>query len=183
MDSLNKTPMEHFTNELIDTALLPKFEDVRLTPLQPAYWKIMLFNIIIRYIIIGAVCAAAIYFVEETDKFTLHIVIVFVLSLAVNLFFARKNFKNRGYAFRTHDVIYRTGAISITTNIIPYNRVQHAALHEGWIARQYGLAAVEIFTAGGQDSDIKIPGIIKEEAENIKQLLMGKIINEVSHEE
>jgi hypothetical protein len=34
---------------------------------------------------------------------------------------------------------------------------------------------VEIFTAGGSSSDIEIPGIAKEEAENIKQLLMGKI--------
>ena len=59
--------------------------------------------------------------------------------------------------------------------VIPYNRVQHVALHEGLIARFFGLAKVEIFTAGGVSSDIEIPGIAKEEAENIKQLLMGKI--------
>ena len=59
--------------------------------------------------------------------------------------------------------------------IIPYNRVQHVALHEGFISRIFGLAKVEIFTAGGNNSDLEIPGIAKEEAENIKQLLMGKI--------
>jgi hypothetical protein len=37
------------------------------------------------------------------------------------------------------------------------------------------LAKVEIFTAGGGTSDIEIPGIEKEQAEKIKQLLMGKI--------
>ena len=58
---------------------------------------------------------------------------------------------------------------------IPYNRVQHVALHEGFVSRIFGLAKVEIFTAGGSSSDLEIPGIEKEEAENIKQLLMGKI--------
>ena len=37
------------------------------------------------------------------------------------------------------------------------------------------MAKIEIFTAGGSSSDIQIPGIEKEQAENIKQLLMGKI--------
>jgi hypothetical protein len=59
--------------------------------------------------------------------------------------------------------------------VIPYNRIQHVALHEGIISRYFGLAKVEIFTAGGSSSDLEIPGIAKAEAEDIKQLLMGKI--------
>jgi membrane protein YdbS with pleckstrin-like domain len=59
--------------------------------------------------------------------------------------------------------------------VIPYNRIQHVALHEGFISRYFGLAKVEIFTAGGSASDIKIPGIAITQAEDIKQLLMGKI--------
>ena len=43
------------------------------------------------------------------------------------------------------------------------------------MARYFGLATIQIFTAGGRSSDIEVPGIRKEEAENIKQLLMGKI--------
>jgi len=41
------------------------------------------------------------------------------------------------------------------------------------------LAKIEIFTAGGDSSDIEIPGIEKQQAENIKQLLMGKIQKEL----
>ena len=47
------------------------------------------------------------------------------------------------------------------------------------VSRLFGLAKVEIFTAGGHSSDIEIPGIEKEQAENIKQLLMGKIQKEL----
>jgi membrane protein YdbS with pleckstrin-like domain len=91
------------------------------------------------------------------------------------LFFSILSFKKKAFAFRNHDVIYRSGIIATNTMIIPYNRVQHVALHEGFISRIFGLAKVEIFTAGGNNSDLEIPGIAKEEAENIKQLLMGKI--------
>jgi hypothetical protein len=81
----------------------------------------------------------------------------------------------KGYAFRTHDVLFRSGIIATNTTIIPYNRVQHVALHEGFYSRFFGLAEIQVFTAGGSSSDIHIPGIEKERAENIKQLLMGKI--------
>ena len=72
-------------------------------------------------------------------------------------------------------MIYQHGVISTTTIVIPYNRVQHVALHEGFVARFFGLARIDIFTAGGSSSDIIIPGIAKDQAEDIKQLLMGKI--------
>ena len=91
------------------------------------------------------------------------------------LLITRIVYLKKAYAFRNHDLIFRSGIIATNTMVIPYNRVQHVALHEGWIARFFGLAKIEIFTAGGVSSDLEIPGIAKEEAENIKQLLMGKI--------
>ena len=72
-------------------------------------------------------------------------------------------------------MLFRYGIIATNTLVIPYNRVQHVALHEGLVSRFFGLAKIQIFTAGGSSSDIEIPGIAKEQAESIKQLLMGKI--------
>ena len=72
-------------------------------------------------------------------------------------------------------MLFRQGVIALNTTIIPYNRIQHVALHEGMVSRYFGLAKIQIFTAGGSSSDLEIPGIEKEQAENIKQLVMGKI--------
>ena len=88
-------------------------------------------------------------------------------------------FKKKGFAFRAHDVLFRSGIIATNTIVIPYNRIQHVALHESFISRIFGLAKVEIFTAGASSSDLEIAGIENEEAENIKQLLMGKIQKEL----
>lgn len=171
--------MQNFINDTIDTNTLPRFEEVQLTPLQSRYWKVIVYNLCFTFIIIGAALGAGIYFIEEMKPYWIIISSGWAVLFTFFLIIYRISFKNRGYAFRTHDAIYRSGAISIRTTIIPYNRVQHAALHEGWLARYLGLATIEIFTAGGANSDIKIPGIEKEKAENIKQLLMGKIITEV----
>lgn len=166
-----------FTNDIIDVTGLPRFEEVPLTPLKSSYWKVIVFNISLTFLIIGIIFGLAIYFIEDFPIETYAVAIAYFSILALTLFIARVSFKNKGYAFRSHDVIYRSGAIAINTTVIPYNRIQHAALHEGFIARKLGLAAVEVFTAGGDKSDIRIPGIEKEQAENIKQLLVGKIIN------
>lgn len=174
--------MQDFINDTIDTNILPKFEEVQLTPLQSQYWKVIVCNLIFTFFIIGAALGAGVYFIEEMKPHGIIIFSVWGVLFFFLLLMYRISFKNRGYAFRTHDVIYRSGAISITTTIVPYNRVQHAALHEGWLARYLGLAKIEIFTAGGANSDVKIPGIEKEKAENIKQLLMGKIITQVQDE-
>jgi membrane protein YdbS with pleckstrin-like domain len=34
-----------------------------------------------------------------------------------------------------HDVLYKYGILATKTIIIPYNRVQHVALHEGFVSR------------------------------------------------
>ncbi|RZJ65062.1 MAG: PH domain-containing protein, partial [Flavobacterium sp.] len=157
--------MTEFINEPIDTTALPRFEEVQLTPIHPGYWKIVLINFSIAYLIVGGICGAALWFIEELHPFIVLIITAYVLIVALNLWISRISFRNKGYAFRTHDAIYRSGAIAITTTIIPYNRVQHVALHEGWLSRKLGLAAVEIFTAGGDSSDVKVVGIEKEQAE------------------
>jgi len=173
MDSL--TTMENFTNETIDTSKLPRYEAVALTKLHPSYWKVVLVSKVLLFLVIGVVVTLGLIFIEELAEDRLLIVLVYVLLTLAVLFLSYVAFKKKAYAFRNHDVIFRSGIIATNTMVIPYNRVQHVALHEGFIARFFGLAKIEIFTAGGVSSDLEIPGIAKEQAEDIKQLLMGKI--------
>ncbi|AWA30535.1 hypothetical protein HYN48_10780 [Flavobacterium magnum] len=167
--------MENFTNDTIDTKQLPRFEAVEMTKLHRFYWKALLINTLIVMIIVGIALGFASYNIEEWVEYQMEISVGYVVFTALLLLFLRLGFKKKAYAFREHDVIYRRGVIATNTIVIPYNRVQHVSLHEGFVSRIFGLAEVEIFTAGGASSDIGIPGIAKSEAENIKQLLMGKI--------
>ncbi len=171
--------MENFTNATIDTTQLPKFEEVIFSKLHASYWKIVMIQIVIVFIITVSVYAIVLQNMEETVTYRLPIGLGIVFLFVIITLFARIGFTKKEFAFRQHDVLFRHGVIATKTLVIPYNRVQHVALHEGIISRYYNLAKIEIFTAGGNSSDIEIPGIEKQQAENIKQLLMGKIQKEL----
>jgi uncharacterized protein len=167
--------MNEFTNNVLDISQLPKYETISLQSLRPSYWKVMLIKIALVFLIVAILAVLAVNFIDETVEYQSMIWSVYAFLVIVVLFFCRLGFKKKGYAFRTHDVVFRHGVIATNTMVIPYNRVQHVALHEGLIERWFNLATVEVFTAGGTASDLAIPGIEKTQAEDIKQLLMGKI--------
>ena len=171
--------MEDFLNETINTKELPRFEEVKFSKLEDAYWKVILINIGIFFLILGIAIGLVNYFMEEFSGNLGYFITIYFTLLILVLGFSRLAFKKKGFAFRTHDVLFRSGIIATNTIVIPYNRIQHVALHESFISRIFGLAKVEIFTAGASSSDLEIAGIEKEEAENIKQLLMGKIQKEL----
>lgn len=167
--------MEHFTNEVIDTMQLPRFEAVVLSKLDSKYGKVIGINILITFLFFGVGLAALLFFNPGLQDYWLQFLILYAVVIAFVVLFSVVSLKKKAFAFRTHDVIFQSGVIATNTIVIPYNRVQHVALHEGFVSRFFGLAKVEIFTAGGSASDISIPGIALAQAEDIKQLLMGKI--------
>lgn len=175
--------MEDFTNETIDTTQLPRFEEVELSPLHPSFIKIIWINTAIVFVILAILVSLAIIFVDDTKEYWEYFTVGYIALLLLTIIIQVVSYKNRGFAFRTHDVIYHSGAIAITTTIIPYNRVQHVELHEGWLSRAFGLATIAVYTAGGVSSDLKIPGLEKEHAEAIKQLLVGKITEQEEKEQ
>lgn len=169
--------MENFSNETIDTLGLPRYDAAELTPLHPSYLYVIWLNIAMVFGGIAIAAGFGFYFIDDLQEAWLYITISYSVVLLLTIALYTISFRNRGFAFRTHDVIYRTGAIGTTTSIIPYSRVQHVAEHESLLERWLGLASVEIFTAGGTGGDISIPGLEKVHAEAIKQLLIGKIEN------
>jgi membrane protein YdbS with pleckstrin-like domain len=169
--------MENFVNEIIDTNFLPRQEEVIFNKLNPKYIFVLAFNIAVFLFCLIAALFFVFYF--DLGSFSDFIFLCFSIGSAAVIFLTILltilSFKKKGFAFRTHDVLYRDGVLATNTIIIPYNRIQHIAVHEGLVAAFFGLAKIEIFTASGNSGDIQIPGIEIEEAEKIKQLLMSKI--------
>lgn len=167
--------MENFTNETLDISQLPKYEEVNFTKLEPTYWYVVLSYTVLLFAIIAVGLFLGLNNIDEWEGQGAIIWPVFGILFGLTLLFSRIGFAKKSFAFRNHDVLFRYGVIATTTIVIPYNRVQHVSLHEGLLSRYFKLATVQVFTAGGSSSDIEIPGIAKNQAEDIKQLLMGKI--------
>ncbi len=169
--------MQEFTNNTIEINQLPKFEEIYLKPLQSKYYTIIAINIGILNFVVLASFLGILFFKEDLfyNRIWLIFGVFILVFVALSFILAKLSFNKKGYAFRTHDAIFKEGLISETTTIIPFNRVQHIALHQGFIARKLGLASIELFTAGGDSSDLEIPGLLLEEAKQIKNMVSQKI--------
>ncbi len=173
--------MKEFSNQPIDTSQLPSIDEVSFLRLDPKYKKVVLFNAtLVSLIIIGAGTVFFWWDLNSTESenpqwIAITFLIISIMLAALLWGISILGVAKKAYAFREHDVIYRSGVVVKREIVIPYNRVQHVALHEGMISRMYQLATLEFFTAGGANGDLKIPGIPKAEAERIKQFIVDKV--------
>jgi len=168
-------PTETFTNEVIDISSLPKYEEIALQHPHSNYWKIIYINLSIFLGLIGIGATILLIFINEIRTYTFLITAIYAALIAILFLLFRASFKKRGYAIRTHDVIYKSGIIAESTTIVPLNRIQHIELNEGILSRVFHLGSLQLFTAGGQTGHIHISGIPIEEAKNIRDLLLKKL--------
>lgn len=167
--------MEEYTNPTVSFDELPDFESVSFQPLQKNYLNVVYLSNAIFSVVIAAGISLFIIF-NQFVRENVVLFIVFLVSFIILLFWLSSvNFKRKGYALRNNDILYRRGILSTTTTIIPFNRIQHVAIHEGVFSRMYQLSELQVYTAGGGGSDLRISGLSKEDAERIKSFLLNKI--------
>lgn len=173
--------MSHFFNDKVLDHDLPRFEEVVLTPVSKKYLQVIILNTLIFSVILLGAAGVGYFFLKNSFPDLAWIVPVVITGLVViNFIYQVLAFRQRKYAFRERDVIYQFGLISKTIVIIPFNRIQHTALEEGWLSRSLGLKSVTVFTAGAGGSDLSINGLPGDIAENFNQLILAKIDSENS---
>lgn len=170
-----------FENKLVALAALPKVEEVQYNALSAKYIRVVWIQSLLFSLLIVAAGLVPYYqyTVDLESQWTFEIALVFALfGIVVALFFigiSVLGVRQKGYAIREHDLVYKTGLITRKIIVIPYNRVQHVSLYEGVLLRVFGLTRLEFYTAGGSFGDLKISGISKEEAERIKAFVVLKV--------
>lgn len=79
-----------------------------------------------------------------------------------------------GYALRERDILHRSGVFWHTVTAVPYNRIQHVEKSSTPLDRRFGLAALQLFTAGGAGSDLTIEGLPARIAERMRIFILEK---------
>jgi len=79
-----------------------------------------------------------------------------------------------GYVVRDHDIVFRSGVIWRSVTAIPYNRIQHVETSSTPFDRRFGLATLQLFTAGGSGGDLKIGGLPADVAERLRIHVLRK---------
>lgn len=173
-----------FRNIQIDPANLPKIEDLRYTPLHKSYRSVSVMGTLLFWLFLAALLFTfnaskgedvmdVIGSSFDTIKLwgSLLLCVVFLFSMYV----AFAGFSKKGYAVREKDIVYKRGLFWKSITNIPFNRVQHAEVKQGPIERLFSISQLNIFTAGGSASDLRIPGLTLEEAESLKRYVVQKV--------
>lgn len=172
-----------FLNAEVDIEGLPAAEEVSLIPVHKKYIRILRMEWLLTALFLIAAGTALILFIPELQnpRWSALIVIIIVLLLGPYVFFQEKSFSFKAHAVRDHDVISRKGWLVRSTKICPFNRVQNCTITSGPLERKYGLATLTLYTAGTEGADMRIAGLEKEVAENLRQFILNKINETAEH--
>ncbi|MCX4664640.1 PH domain-containing protein [Streptomyces uncialis] len=81
-----------------------------------------------------------------------------------------RNWRSWRYAERADDLLISRGVLWHEQTIVPYGRMQLVEVTSGPVERYFGLASVQLHTAAAA-SDARIPGLLPEEAERLRDRL------------
>jgi uncharacterized protein len=171
-----------FENQQILACNLPDFTDAIPEKLEKNYLWVMLITRLISAIIIITGASVTVLFIRS-EKYEIIKILVFGIMFIFSFFYlisTKKAFNRKSYSIRQNDLIFSSGLLFRSVTIIPYNRIQHAELTIGPIEKLFKLCSLKVFTAGGSQSDIIIPGLNPEKANKIKSFVISKTS---SHEE
>jgi membrane protein YdbS with pleckstrin-like domain len=171
-----------FTNNQLDLQGLPEAEQLEMIPLEPVYQRVRYISATI--VAIGFILAAwAIAWAQEGlypyGYIGASLISVFAGSMVL---YNGHVYHYMGYAIREKDITYKSGWLWKSMITVPFNRVQHCDLRQGILDRRFGLSKLTIYTAGGQSTDLMIPGLLPDTAEKLKTFILKSTEQSIENE-
>ena len=96
---------------------------------------------------------------------------VAIFGLLITWFIYARD-KVKSYALRDLDLHYTSGLFFRNVKSQPISRIQHIEIKRGPIERKYGLATLQVFSAGGETHTFEIPGLPLEKSQQLRQFIL-----------
>jgi len=164
-----------FQNPEVALDDLPGMEDLDWQKLHPAFVRRMQ----VEHALIALAPLAGATFISVFLHFPLmQSTILWILAIGFAIVFVswpRVSVPRRGYVVRDKDIVFRSGVIWRSVTAIPYNRIQHVETSSTPFDRKFGVATLQLFTAGGSGGDLKIDGLDAEIAEQLRIYVLDKV--------
>ena len=96
------------------------------------------------------------------------------LTALINLMLIPKACAFMGFALREHDITWRTGIIFPSVTTIPFCKIQQVSIRQNPVSRLFGLYSVHIVNGAQMMADTVIPGLAREKADEVKELLIER---------
>lgn len=174
-----------FENSEIELDDLPKVEEGTFQQLDENYLTVKYIGLIVFFLILSIGLLFGFIFTDFSEEpYPFYIAVIIWLCWAIASFVLTKmGYNIRGFMLRDKDIIHREGVIFRNRTSIPFNRVQHCEISQGPIQRIFELHTLQIFTAGGSNSDLAIPGLKGDKAQQIKEFILKKTVEQEETEQ
>lgn len=167
------SPEELFTNTQLDVRSLPAVDQLNMIPLEASYKTLRYISGIIIAIILLAISWSIALLEVIPHPYGYFLAIFFTLLSAWIVVYYGISFRHMSYALREKDISFASGLFWRSMTTVPFNRVQHCDIKQGILDRRFGLSRITIYTAGGQSTDLMIPGLLPDTAEKLKEYILG----------
>ncbi|MGH6787029.1 MAG: PH domain-containing protein [Novosphingobium sp.] len=144
-----------------------------LTPLDPAYLKVMR----LRALIPAAVLLAGATVLEfaQFNPGGLFLIPAALLAALLVYYIPPRRFARWGYRLDPDLLRIVRGRLFHSDTVVPLGRVQHVDVDQGPIARRYGLAMLTVHTAGNANASVSLPGLRHADALAMREAIGARI--------
>ena len=173
--------MEVFKNQQIDIKGLPRMQHVDYIKPQKAFLVLTLIKSIIFWLVLtGLFILSTIAARQEFPHLVPYAKYIFFSFAILSILFTWISYYKRGHALRDFDIIYKEGVLFNNVTTISFNRVQHCEISQGPLEQVFDLHTLKVFTAGGQSSDLEIPGLDEDSANGLKEYIVEATVRKDS---
>ena len=172
-----------FTNQNIDPASLPSANRLEWQVMPPEHRHEVIFQAGIAAVVLALVSLIPMALpLPEGFRWPSWQVPLTVCALCLLVALLQlRMIRMKGFALRDHDIAYRSGLYWHKQVILPFNRVQHVEVASGPVQRRFGLATLKFFTAGGASVDLKISGLLHDDANRLRAHILQKSAATLEH--
>ncbi len=171
----NITPLAHITimsEIIIDPAPTMALND-DLTPLDPRHITVTRISsaIFMAIFVIGA----GVLEVAQIISRGAFIIPVALLALYYAWVVPARKYARWGYAVGADRLRVVRGYLFYSDTIVPFGRIQHIDVEQGPLQRPYGLATLQVHTAGNHNSTVSLPGLAHADALAMREAIRAHI--------
>jgi len=164
--------VDEFRNEQVPERSIPHLADEHFEAADKNLLRMSL--TVLGIVAVGIVLAAVVLAILTSSRWPVAVGGVLLALTGLAAAFRAIEVRHIGYQVRSHDVSYRRGFLFRTVSTVPFVRVQHAKTRQGPIERRYGLATLDVNSAG---PDIHIQGLPVAVAERLKAYVLERAGN------
>lgn len=161
-----------FENLQIKMEALPIAAELEMEPMADSYEKEVKTQLLIIWLPVIVLSFLPLLLAQRIFLLAIPALVLLLAAIISRLVIKKSRLK--GIALREHDMAFRSGLYWRKTVLLAYNRIQHVEVSSGPLQRKYGLSSLKFFTAGGSGVDLKVDGLSRERAEQVRSFIIEK---------